>query len=133
MYIFSLFLSLHYLIEVLLLKLLSNSYNLKKILINSFLITFIILILLFPKDIILQPKFDYILLIFFSLNIIFGLFVWYNIIKKNYNLGKVDGIAIAIYLPILTLISSLVFKQKIKSVNLFGIILISIGAYFTLN
>tara|TARA_Y100000816_G_C25869513_1_gene453851 strand:+ start:133 stop:534 length:402 start_codon:yes stop_codon:yes gene_type:complete len=133
MYIFSLFLSLHYLIEVLLLKLLSNSYNLKKILINSFLITFIILILLFPKDIILQPKFDYILLIFFSLNIIFGLFVWYNIIKKNYNLGKVDGIAIAVYLPILTLISSLVFKQKIKSVNLFGIILISIGAYFTLN
>ena len=110
MYIFSLFLSLHYLIEVLLLKLLSNSYNLKKILINSFLITFIILILLFPKDIILQPKFDYILLIFFSLNIIFGLFVWYNIIKKNYNLGKVDGIAIAVYLPILTLISSLVFK-----------------------
>ena len=133
MYLLSLLLSLHYLLEIFLLKILSNKYSLKKILVNSFLITFIILLLVFPKDIILKPKLDYTLLIFFSLNIIFGLFIWYNIIEKNYNLGKIDGIAIAIYLPILTIISALFFKQKIDFSNLFGIVLIAIGAYFTLK
>ncbi len=133
MYLLSLLLSLHYLLEIFLLKILSNKYSLKKILVNSFLITFIILLLVFPKDIILKPKLDYTLLIFFSLNIIFGLFIWYNIIEKNYNLGKIDGIAIAIYLPVLTIISALFFKQKIDFSNLFGIVLIAIGAYFTLK
>ena len=133
MYLLSLLLSLHYLLEIFLLKILSNKYSLKKILVNSFLITFIILLFVFPKDIILKPELDYSLLVFFSLNIIFGLFIWYNAIKKNYNLGKIDGIAIAIYLPVLTIISALFFKQKIDFSNLFGIILISIGAYFTLK
>jgi len=133
MYLLSLLLSLHYLLEIFLLKILSNKYSLKKILVNSFLITFIILLFVFPKDIILKPELDYSLLVFFSLNIIFGLFIWYNAIKKNYNLGKIDGIAIAIYLPVLTIISALFFKQKIDFSNLFGIILIAIGAYFTLK
>ena len=133
MYLLSLLLSLHYLLEIFLLKILSNKYSLKKILVNSFLITFIILLFVFPKDIILKPELNYSLLVFFSLNIIFGLFIWYNAIKKNYNLGKIDGIAIAIYLPVLTIISTLFFKQKIDFSNLFGIILIAIGAYFTLN
>lgn len=133
MYLLSLLLSLHYLLEIFLLKILSNKYSLKKILVNSFLITFIILLFVFPKDIILKPELNYSLLVFFSLNIIFGLFIWYNAIKKNYNLGKIDGIAIAIYLPVLTIISTLFFKQKIDFSNLFGIILIAIGAYFTLK
>ena len=133
MYLLSLLLSLHYLLEIFLLKILSNKYSLKKILVNSFLITFIILLFVFPKDIILKPELDYSLLVFFSLNIIFGLFIWYNAIKKNYNLGKIDGIAIAIYLPILTIVSAIFFKQKIDFSNLFGIILIAIGAYFTLK
>lgn len=133
MYLLSLLLSLHYLLDIFLLKILSNKYSLQKILVNSFLITFIILLFVFPKDIILKPELDYILLVFFSLNIIFGLFIWYNAIKKNYNLGKIDGIAIAIYLPALTIISALFFKQKIDFSNLFGIVLISIGAYFTLK
>ena len=133
MYLLSLLLSLHYLLEIFLLKILSNKYSLKKILVNSFLITFIILLFVFPKDIILKPELDYSLLVFFSLNIIFGLLIWYNAIKKNYNLGKIDGIAIAIYLPVLTIISALFFKQKIDFSNLFGIILIAIGAYFTLK
>lgn len=133
MYLLSLLLSLHYLLDIFLLKFLSNKYSLQKILINSFLITFIILLFVFPKDIILKPELDYILLVFFSLNIIFGLLIWYNAIKKNYNLGKIDGIAIAIYLPILTIVSAIFFKQKIDFSNLFGIVLIAIGAYFTLK
>jgi len=133
MYLLSLLLSLHYLLEIFLLKILSNKYSLKKILINSFLITFIILLFVFPKDIILKPELDYILLVFFSLNIIFGLLIWYNAIKTNYNLGKIDGIAIAIYLPALTIISAIFLKQKLDFSNLFGIILIAIGAYFTLK
>ena len=133
MYLLSLLLSLHYLLDIFLLKILSNKYSLQKILVNSFLITFIILLFVFPKDIILKPELDYILLVFFSLNIIFGLFIWYNAIKKNYNLGKIDGIATAIYLPALTIISAIFLKQKLDFSNLFGIVLIAIGAYFTLK
>ena len=133
MYLLSLLLSLHYLLDIFLLKILSNKYSLQKILVNSFLITFIILLFVFPKDIILKPELDYILLVFFSLNIIFGLLIWYNAIKTNYNLGKIDGIAIAIYLPALTIISAIFLKQKLDFSNLFGIILIAIGAYFTLK
>ena len=36
-------------------------------------------------------------------------------------------------MPALTIISALFFKQKIDFSNLFGIVLISIGAYFTLK
>ena len=33
-------------------------------------------------------------------------------LSKNYNLGKIDGIAIAIYLPVLTIISALFLNKK---------------------
>ena len=125
-------LSIHYLLDVLFVKKLSDLYNYKKIMINSFLITFILLIFLYPKEIIFDFSFNYIYIILFSINLLFGLYIWYYAIKRKFNLGQLDGIAIAIYLPLLTIISSFIFKEKIKSHNLFGIIILAIGAYFTL-
>jgi drug/metabolite transporter (DMT)-like permease len=101
--------------------------------VNGFLLTFVLLVIFFPKEVILKPDGNYILLILFSLNILFGMYIWYNAIKNKFELGKLDGIAIAIYLPLLTIGSAIFLKQKLKFLNLFGILLISIGAYFTLS
>lgn len=125
-------LSIHYLLDVVFVKKLSDIYNYKKIMINSFLITFLLLILLYPKEIIFKISFNYIYLILFSINLLFGLYIWYYAIKHKFNLGQLDGIAIAIYLPLLTIISSFIFKQKLKIYNFIGIIILAIGAYLTL-
>tara|TARA_B100000780_G_scaffold102716_1_gene71858 strand:- start:4409 stop:4717 length:309 start_codon:yes stop_codon:yes gene_type:complete len=100
--------------------------------INSFLITFLLLLFLYPKEIIFNFSFNYIYIILFSINLLFGLYIWCYAIKHNFNLGLLDGIAIAIYLPLLTIISSLIFKQKLKPNNLIGIVILAFGAYLTL-
>ena len=47
-------LSLHYLLDVSFVKKLSDVYSYKKIMINSFMITFLLLIFLYPKEIIFK-------------------------------------------------------------------------------
>ena len=126
-------LSFHYLLDVIMIKILSDTYNYKKIMINAFFIAFLILLLFFPQHIITKPDINYIYLILFSFNILFGLFIWYRAIKSNVNLGKLDGIAIAIYLPLLTLGSTLILKQELKTINIIGICILAIGAYLTLK
>lgn len=126
-------LSFHYLFDVIMMKILSDTYNYKKIMINAFFIAFLILLLFFPQHIITKPDINYIYLILFSFNILFGLFIWYKAIKSNVNLGKLDGIAIAIYLPLLTLGSTLILKQELKTINIIGICILAIGAYLTLK
>jgi drug/metabolite transporter (DMT)-like permease len=133
MYLLSTGLCFHYLFYALLLKLLSDKYNFKKIIINSSAITFIVFLILFPNEFILSPNKDYIYLILFSLLLLFGAYIWHIIVQKNINMGQVDGLAIAMYLPLLTLISIMYFKQDLKITNVFGILLISVGAYFTLK
>jgi len=131
--IYPIALSFHYLIHVASIKLLSNIYDYKKIMINAFLIAFLILLLLFPKHFISKPDFNYIFLILFSLNILFGIFIWYKGIIANINLGELEGLAIAIYLPILTFGSIIILKQKIKTINIVGICVLAFGAYLTLK
>ena len=116
-----------------LLKMLSFHFDLRKIIINTYLITFLVLVLLFPKDIILKPDLNYFYLILFSFNLLFGLCIWYYAIINNVNLGKLDGLAIALYLPMLVIMSKIFLNQEYKIVNYFGILLISIGAYLTLK
>ena len=126
-------LSIHYLIDVITLKLLSDSYDYKKIMINVFFIAFFVLFFIFPKEIIIKPDVKYLYIIIFSANILFGLYIWYKAIQARTNLGQLDGIAIAIYLPLLTIGSSLIFKQKLKAVNMIGICVLAFGAYLTLK
>lgn len=120
-------------IEIGLLNLLNDKYDIKKIMINSFFITFLLLLLFFPQQIIFKPTINYILLIFFSINMLFGLYIWSIAIRKKLQLGKLEAISIAIYLPILTIFSALLLNKKIKLRNFIGILIISIGAYLTLS
>ena len=96
--IYSIALSLHYLCDVLFSKILSKHYDLKKIMINVYFLSFIVMLFFFPKDIIIKPDINYFFIILFSANLLFGLFVWYNAIINNINFGKLDGLSIFIYL-----------------------------------
>ena len=64
---------------------------------------------------------------------LFGLYIWSIAIRKKLQLGKLEAISIAIYLPILTIFSALLLNKKIKLRNFIGILIISIGAYLTLS
>ncbi len=130
---YSLALSLHYLFEVILTKYLANKYDLRKIIINTYLISFLLLAAFYPKDIIIKPDTNYIYILLFAVNLLFGIFIWYHAIINKLNLGKLDGLAIAIYLPILTLVSLYMFKQKMIIENYIGIIFVAIGAYLILK
>ncbi len=131
--IYPIALSFHYLMDIIMVKILSDNYDYKKIMINAFFIAFFILLLFFPQDIIIKPDINYIYLILFAINILIGLFIWYKAIKADINLGQLDGIAIAIYLPLLTIGSALIFKQKLKTINIIGILILAIGSYLTLK
>ena len=130
---YSLVLSLHYLFDVIFTKYLADKYDLRKIIINTYLITVLVLIIFFPKDIIFKPDVNYIYIILFAINLLFGVFVWYYAIINKLNLGKMDGLAIAIYLPILTIVSLYMFKLKMIIENYIGIFFVAIGAYLILK
>lgn len=130
---YSVALSIHYLFDVLFTKYLADKFDLRKIVINTYLISVLVLIVFFPKDVILKPDRNYVYIILFAINILFGVFVWYNAIINKLNLGKMDGLAISIYLPILTLISLYIFKQQMVIENYVGIIFVAIGAYLILK
>jgi len=130
--LYPLALCLHYLIFAILLKVLVDKYELKTILVNTYLISLLILLFLYPKEIITKPDINYIYIILLSFTLMFGMCVWGNGFQLNLNMGKIDGLAIAFYLPIFTLISIYFYKQKIKIQNLIGITIIGIGAYLTL-
>lgn len=126
-------LSIHYLFDVIFTKYLATNYDFRKIIINTYLISVLLLIAFFPKDIIYKPNMNYIYIILFAINLLFGIFIWYHAIINKLNLGKMDGLAIAIYLPILSLVSIYMFKQKMIIENYAGIVFVAIGAYLILK
>lgn len=132
MILYSFALTFHYIFYVLLLKFLSNVYSFKQLYLNTMLIKFILGLILFPSSFITKFDFNYLILILFALNYILGIFIWFNASKQNIHLGKLDGIAIAIYLPILTLLLYILYNEKIKKINYIGIIFLGIGSYLTL-
>lgn len=129
---YSIFLALHYIFYVILLQFLIKVYSFKQIILNSILIKLLLLLFILPKNLITKFDFNYLLLILFSINFIFGNYIWFVSTKKKINLGKLDGIAISFYLPIVTLLLYMFFNQKIKKINCLGIIILGIGAYLTL-
>ena len=53
--------------------------------------------------------------------------------KSEINMGLIDAFAIAIYLPLITLIMFFIFKEKINKKKIIGIILISFAVYLILS
>ena len=107
-------------------------YTVNQIVSNVYLLCIIFSIILFNNDI-LKPinniNTNYLWIVFVSIIIFINIiFVFYGCNSKI-NFGIIDGIAIAIYLPVVTIIGHLYFNSKITYTNLIGIFLIAIGAY----
>ena len=140
LYTYSFILGSYYLFYGILHKYLANYYDFDKIIINVFLISTIIsLIILTPKkiitpiDIIYNPDPNYIILILMASSMFIGAYTWSKAAKTNYNLGIIEGIAMACYLPVLVCAMAVIFKQKVSYRNMIGIITLGVGGYLTLS
>ena len=122
-----------YVLYYVVIKLLLNKYTSKEILANVYLLAAIIVLIIFRNDFKSSiTKFDsgYLLLIFLAVIIISSNGLGIFACNSNINFGLIDGLATAFYLPIVTLIAFYFFKSDINLINIFGILLVGIGAYF---
>jgi drug/metabolite transporter (DMT)-like permease len=135
-YLISIGLSLIYTFYIVFSEILSNNFHLTpiKIFVNVILIAGLICVICYPRYIII-PKInlEYMLLliigfILFSQNYLLQLGT-----KSEINMGLIDAFAIAIYLPLITLIMFFIFKEKINKKKIIGIILISFAVYLILS
>ena len=135
-YLISIGLSLMYTFYIVFSEILSNNFHLTpiKIFVNVILIAGLICVICYPRYIII-PKInlEYMLLliigfILFSQNYLLQLGT-----KSEINMGLIDAFAIAIYLPLITLIMFFIFKEKINKKKIIGIILISFAVYLILS
>ena len=135
-YLISIGLSLMYTFYIVFSQILSNNFHLTpiKIFVNVILIAGLICVICYPRYIII-PKInlEYMLLliigfILFSQNYLLQLGT-----KSEINMGLIDAFAIAIYLPLITLIMFFIFKEKINKKKIIGIILISFAVYLILS
>ena len=135
-YLISIGLSLMYTFYIVFSQILSNNFHLTpiKIFVNVILIAGLICVICYPRYIII-PKInlEYMLLliigfILFSQNYLLQLGT-----KSEINMGLIDAFAIAIYLPLITLILFFIFKEKLNKKKIIGIILIAFSVYLILS
>ena len=129
-------LSITYIIYVIGSQYLSTNYKFDPltIMVNTLVIGGLLCIIFFPKKI---HRFDidnksFILLIL-GITVVFSDFFLQLGVNNKLNLGMIEGLALSIYLPIITIILYMFFNNSINLYNFLGIILISIGAFFILS
>lgn len=111
-------------------KILLNKYSVREILVNSYILSSIIVIFLFYNDLITSiKKFDinFIYLIALALTIVIGDSLLTYGCTLNYNFGLIEGIAMGLYVPFIAIISYYYFNNKLTLINFIGLILIGIG------
>lgn len=140
LYIYSFILGSYYLCYGIMHKYLANYYDFDKIIINVFFILAILsLIILTPKkiitpiDLMYNPDPNYIIIILMALSMFIGAYTWSKAAKTNHNLGIIEGVAMAWYLPVLLGAMVVMFNQKVSYRNIIGIITLGIGGYLTLS
>jgi drug/metabolite transporter (DMT)-like permease len=135
-YFISFFLSIVYTLFIFLSKTLNTNYllNSKTIFINSVIIASIFCIIFYPKEI-MKPTFDfkYLLLIVVGISIFSQNYLLQLGTGNKKNMGVIDGLAIAIYLPLVTFILCMIFKQKINLKKKIAIVLIALSSYLILS
>jgi len=109
-----------------------NYFSEKQILLNIYVLASIFILLFFYKDLSFSfndININYIWLVLLACILIISELVLLYACNSDINFGIIDGTAIAIYLPVVTLIGSIFFKNKVNMLNMLGIIFIGIGAF----
>lgn len=120
-----------YILHYITTKYLLNIFNLKEIIVNYYLISAVFVLFFLKNDFITSTKkFNYKFIFLIILSIISISCISFEIIaiNSNINIGIIESLANAIYLPLVALISFYFFKTKLSKINLVGIIFIAIGS-----
>lgn len=128
----SLGLAITYLLYYVINKLLLTKYTFKEILVNAYLVSAVIVFIIYRKDLdnsIIKFDYKYLLIIFLSIIMLSSSALAIFACNNNINFGIISSLANAIYLPLVTFIAFYFFKLNVNYINMLGIILIGIGSY----
>lgn len=133
-YLLIIILALTYILYYIFNKLLLHHYNVKEIVVNTGILSAIILFIIFNKDLytsIKKNNINYIYLILLAITLVLGNIILTYSCSENINFGIVEGIAMGIYVPIISIISYYFYKNNMSIENFIGIVLIGIGVILT--
>ena len=129
-------LALLYILYYIVAKYLLNIFSLREIIVTYYILSAFIVLFFFKDDLLsCVKKINYQFIFFIILASIGVTCTSFEIIAVNskINIGIIESLANAIYLPAIALISFYFYKAKLSKFNLLGIILIAIGSCFVMN
>ena len=134
-YIISIFLSLFYTVYILFSQCLMVQFNIspETIFVNAIVIAALLCMVFRHQDLMIpQPNVQYGLILLIAIILAFREYFVQLGTKSVTNMGIIDGLAICIYLPLLTLTLYLFFGETISMRKTFGMILACVAGYFLL-
>ena len=135
-YIISLCLTFTYTMYIVLSQILNKNFSLgsRTIFVNVILIAALLCLFIYPNEII-KPKLDkkYIMIVVIGVILFLQNYLLQLGTESNTNMGLIDGFAVSLYLPIVTLIMICFFKEKITNKKMLGLLLVSLSVYLILS
>tara|TARA_B100001093_G_scaffold508498_1_gene570832 strand:+ start:6025 stop:6447 length:423 start_codon:yes stop_codon:yes gene_type:complete len=129
-------LAILYILYYIVAKYLLNVFTLKEIIVTYYIISAFIVLIFLKDDLVSSVKkinYKFIFLIILaSIGVACTCFEIIAVDSKI-NIGIIESLANAIYLPLIALIGFYFYKAKLSKLNLIGIILIAIGSCFVMN
>lgn len=132
-YILIVILSITYVFYYIFNKILLKHFNVKEIIVHTYILSAIIVLILFNNEFFVTIKKidkNYIFLILLAITIVLSNALLTYSCSKDINFGIIEGIAMGIYIPLVAIISYYFFNNKITFENFIGLILISLGVVF---
>jgi drug/metabolite transporter (DMT)-like permease len=107
--------------------------SVKKVFVNIILIAAICCLIAFPREVMIpQWNISYLLLLLIGFCLFFQNYLLLIGTKLPVNFGIIDGLAISIYLPLMTLALYCCFGEILSLRKMFGILLACLAGYFIL-
>ena len=135
-YIISLCLTFTYTMYIVLSQILNKNFSLgsRTIFVNVILIAALLCLFIYPNEII-KPKLDkkYMMIVVIGVILFLQNYLLQLGTESNTNMGLIDGFAVSLYLPIVTLIMICFFKEKITNKKMLGLLLVSLSVYLILS
>tara|TARA_Y100000816_G_C26015544_1_gene531083 strand:- start:47 stop:463 length:417 start_codon:yes stop_codon:yes gene_type:complete len=111
----------------------ATNISVKKVFVNVILIAAICSLIAFPREVIIpQWNTTYLYLILIGVCLFFQNYLLLIGTKLPLNFGIIDGLAISIYLPLMTLALYCFFGEVLSLRKMFGILLACLAGYFIL-
>tara|TARA_A100001015_G_C14380157_1_gene477684 strand:- start:81 stop:497 length:417 start_codon:yes stop_codon:yes gene_type:complete len=111
----------------------TTDISVKKVFVNVILIAAICCLIMFPSEVMIpQWNTTYFLLILIGFCLFFQNYLLLIGTKLPVNFGMIDGLAIGIYLPLMTFSLYYCFGESLSLRKMFGILLACLAGYFIL-